>query len=91
MLLFLTIFLFDLWSRFEYDLLLNPDVNSSQHHQWFYFEVSAMKSAIPYCFNIINCEKANSQFNFGKSGCDNGEIPIYAYDSAPELKEKPTG
>ncbi|CAI5792737.1 cytosolic carboxypeptidase 4 [Podarcis lilfordi] len=51
--------------EFEYDLILNPDVNSCQHHQWFYFEVSAMKSATPYRFNIINCEKPNSQFNFG--------------------------
>ncbi|XP_061451199.1 cytosolic carboxypeptidase 4 isoform X2 [Rhineura floridana] len=51
--------------EFEYDLILNPDVNSSQHHQWFYFEVSAMKTATSYRFNIINCEKPNSQFNFG--------------------------
>ncbi|XP_074863146.1 cytosolic carboxypeptidase 4 isoform X2 [Carettochelys insculpta] len=51
--------------RFEYDLIMNADVNSVQHHQWFYFEVSAMKPAIPYRFNIINCEKVNSQFNYG--------------------------
>ena len=23
----------------EYDLLLNPDINSDRHHQWFYFKV----------------------------------------------------
>lgn len=51
--------------RFEYDLIMNADVNSSQHHQWFYFEVRDMKSAVPYRFNIINCEKLNSQFNYG--------------------------
>nr|XP_060611864.1 cytosolic carboxypeptidase 4 [Anolis sagrei ordinatus] len=51
--------------EYEYDLILNPDVNCSQHHQWFYFEVSAMKTATPYRFNIINCDKPNSQFNFG--------------------------
>ncbi|KAJ6662805.1 hypothetical protein lerEdw1_011009 [Lerista edwardsae] len=51
--------------EFEYDLILNPDVNSTQHHQWFYFEVSGMKTITPYCFNIVNCEKPNSQFNFG--------------------------
>nr|XP_056722075.1 cytosolic carboxypeptidase 4 [Euleptes europaea] len=51
--------------EFEYDLILNPDVNTSLHQQWFYFEVSAMKSATPYRFNIINCEKPNSQFNYG--------------------------
>ncbi|XP_044006986.1 cytosolic carboxypeptidase 1-like isoform X3 [Aphidius gifuensis] len=49
----------------EYDLILTPDVNSASRHQWFYFEVSNMDSNIPYTFNIINCEKPNSQFNFG--------------------------
>uniref|UniRef100_A0A670Y683 AGBL carboxypeptidase 1 n=1 Tax=Pseudonaja textilis TaxID=8673 RepID=A0A670Y683_PSETE len=51
--------------EYEYDLILNPDINCAQYHQWFYFEVSAMKSAIPYRFNIINCDKPNSQFNYG--------------------------
>ncbi|XP_036356963.1 cytosolic carboxypeptidase 1 isoform X2 [Octopus sinensis] len=51
--------------EYEYDLLLNSDVNANNHHQWFYFEVSNMKSGIPYKFNIINCEKFNSQFNSG--------------------------
>ena len=49
----------------EYNLLLTPDVNSAKHHQWFYFEVSKMKAGVPYTFNIINYEKANSQYNFG--------------------------
>ncbi|XP_032686214.1 cytosolic carboxypeptidase 1-like isoform X3 [Odontomachus brunneus] len=49
----------------EYDLILTPDVNSGSRHQWFYFEVSNMEANAPYTFNIINCEKANSQFNFG--------------------------
>ncbi|XP_007944307.2 cytosolic carboxypeptidase 4 [Orycteropus afer afer] len=51
--------------EFEYDLLLNADVNSTQHQQWFYFKVSGMRAAVPYRFNIINCEKPNSQFNYG--------------------------
>ncbi|XP_066504830.1 cytosolic carboxypeptidase 4, partial [Hoplias malabaricus] len=51
--------------RFEYDLILNADVNSSSHHQWFYFEVSGMEANVPYRFNVINCEKSNSQFNYG--------------------------
>lgn len=44
---------------------MNADVNTNQHHQWFYFEVRGMKLAVPYRFNIINCEKLNSQFNYG--------------------------
>ncbi|KFR13027.1 Cytosolic carboxypeptidase 4, partial [Opisthocomus hoazin] len=51
--------------EFEYDLIMNADVNSNQHHQWFYFEVRDMKLSVPYRFNIINCEKFNSQFNYG--------------------------
>ncbi|XP_011693107.1 PREDICTED: cytosolic carboxypeptidase 1-like isoform X2 [Wasmannia auropunctata] len=49
----------------EYDLILTPDVNSGSRHQWFYFEVSGMEANASYTFNIINCEKTNSQFNFG--------------------------
>ncbi|XP_057225992.1 cytosolic carboxypeptidase 1 isoform X3 [Malurus melanocephalus] len=49
----------------EYDLILNSDINSNHYHQWFYFEVSGMKAGIAYRFNIINCEKSNSQFNYG--------------------------
>lgn len=53
--------------RHEYDLVLNSDINSNHYHQWFYFEVSNMRVGIPYRFNIINCEKSNSQFNYGES------------------------
>ncbi|XP_072260180.1 cytosolic carboxypeptidase 1 isoform X2 [Pyxicephalus adspersus] len=49
----------------EYDLILNSDINSNHYHQWFYFEVSGMKTGTAYRFNIINCEKSNSQFNYG--------------------------
>ncbi|XP_068131262.1 cytosolic carboxypeptidase 4 isoform X2 [Hyperolius riggenbachi] len=51
--------------EFEYDLIVNADVNTDQHHQWFYFEVSAMRANVPYRFNVINCEKGNSQYNYG--------------------------
>ncbi|XP_031426873.1 cytosolic carboxypeptidase 1 isoform X2 [Clupea harengus] len=51
--------------KYEYDLILNSDINSNHYHQWFYFEVSSMRVGTPYRFNIINCEKANSQFNYG--------------------------
>lgn len=48
-------------------MLLNADVNSTQHQQWFYFKVGGMRPAVSYRFNIINCEKPNSQFNYGTS------------------------
>ncbi|XP_053558410.1 cytosolic carboxypeptidase 1 isoform X2 [Bombina bombina] len=49
----------------EYDLILNSDINSNHYHQWFYFEVAGMRTGVAYRFNIINCEKSNSQFNYG--------------------------
>lgn len=49
----------------EYDLILMPDVNSNKHHQWFYFEIGGMETDVVYTFNIVNCEKQNSQFNYG--------------------------
>ncbi len=52
--------------EYEYDLIVNPDVNTNHHHQWFYFEVSNMEAGTPYRFNIVNCEKLNSQLNFGQ-------------------------
>ncbi|XP_016065049.1 PREDICTED: cytosolic carboxypeptidase 4 [Miniopterus natalensis] len=51
--------------EFEYDLLVNTDVNCTQYQQWFNFKVSGMRAAVPYRFNIINYEKPNSQFNYG--------------------------
>ncbi|XP_038077720.1 cytosolic carboxypeptidase 1-like [Patiria miniata] len=51
--------------QYEYDLLLNSDINSNHHHQWFYFEVSSMRADVQYRLNVINCEKTNSQFNYG--------------------------
>lgn len=54
------------FSRYEYDLVLNSDINSNHYHQWFYFEVSGMRVGTNYRFNIINSEKSNSQFNYGE-------------------------
>ena len=52
--------------KHEYDLILRSDINSNHHHQWFYFEISGMQAGVRHRFNIINCEKANSQFNYGE-------------------------
>lgn len=49
----------------RYDLVLSPDINTMGHTQWFFFSVTNMKPGVPYRFNIVNLEKANSQYNFG--------------------------
>ena len=50
----------------SYDLLITPDINTSGHHQWFYFRVAGMRAGEKYQFNVVNYEKANSQFNYGE-------------------------
>ncbi|EUB56457.1 Cytosolic carboxypeptidase [Echinococcus granulosus] len=49
----------------EYDLLLSPDLNTCSHVQWFYFRVANVDSMVRYRFNIINLEKAGSQYSGG--------------------------
>ncbi|XP_035702835.1 cytosolic carboxypeptidase 1 isoform X2 [Folsomia candida] len=49
----------------DYDLLITSDVNSRHHNQWFYFQVSNTVNDKMYTFNIINCTKTNSLFNYG--------------------------
>ncbi|XP_037085541.1 LOW QUALITY PROTEIN: cytosolic carboxypeptidase 4-like [Pollicipes pollicipes] len=46
----------------EYDLVICPDVGSSRHQQWFYFEVSNMLAGEPYTFNLINNEKLSCEY-----------------------------
>jgi hypothetical protein len=46
-------------------LFLMSDVNSRRHQQWFYFQVSNIQENVPFTFNIVNCIKSNSQFNYG--------------------------
>ena len=43
------------------------------------FQVSNMDADIPYKFNIVNCEKINSQFNFGKLVFMSNRISIFSY------------
>ena len=50
----------------EYTLVLNPDVNTSSHIQWFYFRVSNTRTEVEYTFNVVNCEKQSSLYNEGQ-------------------------
>ena len=54
-------------SEFEYDLLLETDINSGpgKHNQWFNFSIRNMVPNTPYRFNILNMSKPASQFNNG--------------------------
>uniref|UniRef100_A0A914HPU8 Cytosolic carboxypeptidase 1 n=1 Tax=Globodera rostochiensis TaxID=31243 RepID=A0A914HPU8_GLORO len=50
----------------DYELVLAPDINQrGTHFQWFYFEVSGIRSGVPYTFEIVNCAKSFSMFAKG--------------------------
>lgn len=49
----------------EYDLILQPDINTRGHTQWYYFSVSNTRAGRPYKFNIINLLKEESLYNMG--------------------------
>lgn len=50
---------------YEYDLMLNHDVHSKGHTQWFYFSVSNMFAGMTVKFNIGLFSKSTSLFNQG--------------------------
>lgn len=49
----------------EYNLLLQNDINSKGHTQWFFFKVVNMRTGVRYKFNIVNFVKPDSLFNHG--------------------------
>jgi hypothetical protein len=54
---------------YEYDLVLQPDINTRGHTQWFFFAVSNTRAGRQYRFNIINLLKEDSLYN-------NGMLPL---------------
>ncbi len=40
----------------EYNLILNPDVNSRQQHQWFYFQVQFIKNFQTEAVFLVMCD-----------------------------------
>lgn len=52
-------------SHNEYDLVLQNDVNTNGHTQWYFFRVSNTKKDHKVRFNIINLAKPDSLYNQG--------------------------
>jgi len=52
-------------SDHEYNLVLQNDVNSMGHTQWFYFKVGNTTKDLNVKFNMINLGKPDSLFNHG--------------------------
>ena len=49
----------------EYDLLLQNDINTKGHTQWYYFSVSNTRANLKVKFNITNLCKSGSLYNLG--------------------------
>ncbi len=51
--------------RYSYDLILNPDIGTGNHTQWYYFRVTNTRASKVYNFNVVNLLKPDSLFNEG--------------------------
>ena len=49
----------------EYDLILQNDINTNGHTQWYFFRVSNTRKGKKVKFNIVNLAKTDSLYNNG--------------------------
>ena len=49
----------------EYDLILQNDINTNGHTQWYFFKVGNTRKGMKVRFNILNLAKPDSLYNFG--------------------------
>ena len=49
----------------EYDLVLQNDINTNGHTQWFFFRVGNTRNGHSVKFNILNLAKPDSLYNEG--------------------------
>jgi len=52
-------------SDLEYNLMMQNDINTSGHTQWFFFQVKNTRKDMNVKFNIMNFTKPDSLFNYG--------------------------
>lgn len=49
----------------EYDLILQNDINTNGHTQWYFFKVSNTRTNSKIKFNLLNLAKPDSLYNDG--------------------------
>ena len=49
----------------EYNILLQNDINTNGHTQWFYFRVGNTRKGSTVKFNLLNLVKPDSLYNYG--------------------------
>jgi len=65
----------------EYNLLMQNDVNTQGHTQWFFFQVRNTRAKNKVRFNILNYSKPDSLFNYGM------KVSVYSEKKAQEKQE----
>ena len=50
---------------FEYDLVLQPDLNTTGHTQWYFFAVTNVRAGQRYTLNVVNLQKPDSLYAHG--------------------------
>jgi hypothetical protein len=66
----------------EYDLILQNDINSKGHTQWFFFRVQNIKKGLKVKFNMLNMIKGKSLYNEGM------KVLMYSEKRQDWVKEK---
>lgn len=49
----------------EYDLILQNDINTNGHTQWYFFRVGNTTAKTKIKFNLLNLAKPDSLYNYG--------------------------
>ena len=49
----------------EYNLILQNDINTNGHTQWFFFRVGNTRKGQKVKFNMLNLAKSDSLYNYG--------------------------
>lgn len=65
----------------NYNLLMQNDINTDGHTQWFYFRVLNTRAGHTVKFNILNFSKLDSLFNFGM------KVSVYSERHAQEHQQ----
>lgn len=55
--------------QWEYDLMLQNDINTKGNTQWFYFRITNPPKGQGIKINIVNLRKSDSLFNYGMLPC----------------------
>lgn len=49
----------------EYNLILQNDINTNGHTQWFFYRVGNTRQGSKVKFNMLNLAKSDSLYNYG--------------------------